>query len=216
MTNPMMISIFRLFMCFFPCCCSPNQVDQINDHKNIPRIDFAMMSSISRQICTKSFNILSIVRKENDPKFFHTNLDFMIFNSRTYSFVKQVLTLNLSIVHLVKRDSPSSLSNLHHQTANASTNTPPHETLCLNHFYGSPITNKSPSAEISAMSTIKLTSASSSSTASLNSSHLANKMTKIPSNMIQQDHSSFNYPSRPDLNHESFSVNEKRPVSVTI
>ncbi|CAF0890269.1 unnamed protein product [Rotaria sordida] len=64
----------------------------------------------------------------------------------------------------VKRDTPSSLSNLHHQTANASTNTPIHENLCLTPFLTSPITNKSASTELGTILTqTKLASASSSS-----------------------------------------------------
>ncbi|CAF0944979.1 unnamed protein product [Rotaria sordida] len=64
----------------------------------------------------------------------------------------------------IKRDTPSSLSNLHHQTANASTNTPIHENLCLTPFLTSPITNKSASTELGTILTqTKLASASSSS-----------------------------------------------------
>lgn len=90
-------------------------------------------------------------------------------------------------VDLVKRDSPTSMSNLHHQTANASTNTPIHESLCLSPFFLGSSGNKSPSAELASM---KLASLVSSSTASLNSSSkLASK--QLPVSTV--DHSPFNF-----------------------
>ncbi|CAF3976480.1 unnamed protein product [Rotaria sp. Silwood2] len=120
----------------------------------------------------------------------------------------------------VKRDTPSSLSNLHHQTANASTNTPIHENLCLSPFLTSPITNKSASTELGTISTIaKIASASSSSSASLtitmNSGNLSSKMNKISPNVPQQDSPAFNFLSRSETNQESTSFPEKKTFIVS-
>lgn len=115
---------------------------------------------------------------------------------------------------LVKRDSPSSLSNLHHQTANASTNTPIHEGLCLSPFFTTAIGSKSPSSELSSGSTMKLANVPSSSTASLNSGHLTNKTNKSTSTPNQADHSSFNVVSRSETNQESVLSNEKKTLIV--
>jgi len=118
------------------------------------------------------------------------------------------------LFHPVKRDTPSSLSNLHHQTANASTNTPIHESLCLSPFYTTAIGSKSPSAELSVGSTMRLASVPSSSTASLNSSHVTTKLTKISSNLNPPDHSSFNFISRSETNQEPLVNNEKKLLIV--
>ncbi|CAF0986815.1 unnamed protein product [Rotaria sordida] len=116
----------------------------------------------------------------------------------------------------VKRDTPSSLSNLHHQTANASTNTPIHENLCLTPFLTSPITNKSASTELGTILTqTKLASASSSSSSLIiptNSGNLSSKINKILPNITQQDSSSFNFLSRSETNQESTSFSEKKTL----
>ncbi|CAF0874903.1 unnamed protein product [Rotaria sp. Silwood1] len=119
----------------------------------------------------------------------------------------------------VKRETPSSLSNLHHQTINASTNTPIHENLCLSPFLTSPITNKSASTELGAISTTtKIASASSSTsslTISVNSGNLSNKINRISPNTTQQDSPTFNFISRPETNQESISFSEKKTLTVS-
>ena len=74
--------------------------------------------------------------------------------------------------------------------------------------------NKSPSAELSILSTLKLPNVPSTSSGSLNNSHPVNKMTKITSNINQQDHSSFNYVARSDSNQDSLPINDKKPSIV--
>ncbi|CAM4813428.1 unnamed protein product [Rotaria magnacalcarata] len=117
----------------------------------------------------------------------------------------------------VKRDTPSSLSNLHHQTANASTNTPIHENLCLSPFLTSPMTNKSASTELGAISrALRLASASSSSssslTATINSANLPSKINKTSSNVTPQDASPFNFLLRSEINQESVPSVEKKTL----
>ncbi len=111
------------------------------------------------------------------------------------------------------------MSNLHHQTANASTNTPIHENLCLTPYITSPIASKSISTELGMISTaMKTTGAPSSSSSSLpitvNSGHLSNKINKISSNVNQQESSSFNFLTRPETNQESTSLSEKKTVTI--
>ncbi len=115
----------------------------------------------------------------------------------------------------MKRDTPSSLSNLHHQTANASTNTPIYENLCSPPFLTSPMTNKSVSTELGAIGIpMKTTSSSSSSlpttTVALTTGNLPNKINKISSN--QQDSSSLI--SRLETNQELTPSAEKKPFIV--
>ena len=85
------------------------------------------------------------------------------------------------------------MSNLHHQTANASTNTPIHENLCLSPFFLASLGSKSPTAELSSL---KL---SSSSTVSL-----ASKAAKPPvsSSSNTTDPSSFNFTGDPSSSSE--------------
>jgi len=109
------------------------------------------------------------------------------------------------------------MSNLHHQTANASTNTPIHENLCLLPFLTSSITNKSASTELGTISIpMKIASSSSSSlTTALNSGNLINKITKISSNINQQDSSTYNLISRSETNQEATPISEKKPSFVS-
>ncbi|CAF4370291.1 unnamed protein product, partial [Rotaria socialis] len=120
-----------------------------------------------------------------------------------------------------KRDTPSSLSNLHHQTANASTNTPIHENLCLSPFLISPMANKAASTELGAISTaLRLASAPSSSSSSsltvtINSANLPSKINKTSSNITPQDASSFNFLLRSEINQESVLSVEKKTLTET-
>jgi len=103
------------------------------------------------------------------------------------------------------------LSNLHHQTANASTNTPIHENLCLSPFLTSVITNKSTSPELGIIGNpMKITS---SSLSSLNS---GNRINKISSNINQQDLLSFNFNLRSETNQESTPISVKKTFNVCI
>jgi hypothetical protein len=107
------------------------------------------------------------------------------------------------------------LSNLHHQTANASTNTPILENFCLSPFLTSPITNKSIASELGVLSIpMKLSSSSSSSltTTILNSGNLTNKLNKISSN--QQDSSSLNFNSRLETNQESTPISSEKKTFI--
>ncbi|CAM4783663.1 unnamed protein product [Rotaria magnacalcarata] len=131
----------------------------------------------------------------------------------------RILSLNF-LLSSVKRDTPSSLSNLHHQTANASTNTPIHENLCLSPFLTSPMTNKSASTELGAISrALRLASASSSSssslTATINSANLPSKINKTSSNVTPQDASPFNFLLRSEINQESVPSVEKKTLIVS-
>lgn len=111
----------------------------------------------------------------------------------------------------MKRDTPSSLSNLHHQTANASTNTPIHENLSITPFLTSPITNKSASTELSGITVpMKITSPSSSSLTTTTIGTITNKINKNP-----QDSSSFNFNLRQETNQESTPNTEKKTFIVS-
>ncbi|CAF1421323.1 unnamed protein product [Adineta ricciae] len=115
----------------------------------------------------------------------------------------------------IKRDTPSSLSNLHHQTANASTNTPIHENLTLSPFLSSPITSKSNSTELGTILTnIKLpgTSSSSSLPTAITSGNLSNKLSKLSPNINQQDLAQFNFTVRPETTQENTPVVEKKSL----
>ncbi len=102
------------------------------------------------------------------------------------------------------------MSNLHHQTANASTNTPIHENLCLSPFLTSVITNKSTSPELGIIGNpMKVMSSSS----SLNS---GNRINKISSNINQQDLLSFNFNLRSETNQELTPVSEKKTFNVCV
>ena len=107
------------------------------------------------------------------------------------------------------------MSNFHHQTANASTNTPIHENMCLSPFITSSMTNKSASIELSpVLSTIKIAGSSLSLT-TVNSGTLSNKINKISSNINQQDSSSFNFISRSEISQDSTSLPEKKTLIVS-
>jgi hypothetical protein len=119
----------------------------------------------------------------------------------------------------VKRDTPSSLSNLHHQTANASTNTPTYENMCSPSFLTSPMTNKSASTELGTIGIpMKITSSSTSSlvsTPTMNTGNLLNKINKMPIN--QQDSLSLspNLTSRLETNQELTPNAERKPFIVS-
>lgn len=91
------------------------------------------------------------------------------------------------------------MSNLHHQTANASTNTPIHE----NQYLTSPITSKSASTELGGISATVRNANTSISLAT--TTNLTNKINKI------QDPSSFNFNTNP----ESTPTLEKKPLTVS-
>lgn len=116
------------------------------------------------------------------------------------------------MINLVKRDTPTSLSNLQHQTANASTNTPTYETSCLPPFLTSPITSKSASSELAILS--NPTKNISSSSTSLTGGNPTNKLNKLPSSPNQSDASPFNFNVRSETNQEITPVIEKKPLTV--
>jgi hypothetical protein len=107
------------------------------------------------------------------------------------------------------------LSNLHH-TANASTNTPIHENLSSSPFLTSPMTNKSVSTELGAISIpTKITNSSASSLIPTTTGNLTNKINKISSNINQQDSSLVNFNSRIETNQESTPISEKKTFIVS-
>ena len=121
---------------------------------------------------------------------------------------------------LVKREPPASLPTFHHQTANASTNTPINEHNSFSPFYMSSATNKSPSTDLStALAPMKLSNVSSFSSsfvASGNSSNnTSNKLTKISSNTHQQEYPSFSFNVRSDTNQDSISHLDKKASVVS-
>lgn len=79
--------------------------------------------------------------------------------------------------------------------------------------------NKSPSTELGAISTVmKLASASSSSSSlatTINSTNLSSKINKIPSNIVSQESSSFNFLLRSETNQDSPSSSEKKCLTVS-
>ena len=94
------------------------------------------------------------------------------------------------------------MSNLHHQTANASTNTPIHE----NQYLTSTMTSKSASTELGGISaTVRNANTSISSSSLATTANLTNKINKI------QDSSSFNF----NTNQESTPTLEKKPLTVS-